>query len=283
MNSMKRIFVVIAGLMITTLSQANPPRGAVPVFGQPQGQNYDPYSQGYDSPNTNYVETPQYDDQTDYYNDQPNYDGAPDMQYDPNQGSVSAEDEGLYQSILNATGGACDVKSNPHSFACTEWTFANNPVFPLFQMDWRQLQGEWFTVTYVNKVSENRGREFYMERNPSRPTQPMGVKNTQDNSLVGRMSIRGTTVTFENWRGRRVSSDPASFRVKDAYTVQFDLWTGENRKTLHSFDCRDFNRNGEHHLLCDWWVQGADKWLFKGYFGFIGLNVWESFLSQSGQ
>jgi hypothetical protein len=288
---MPRFFALIISLFFVFTAQAAPPRGSVLVLGG-GGENtyHGPYKLpdegGYGDGNDdgNYEDQPNYVEQEPEYNDDDGYQ-SPGDKGQP-QGPSSDETENLYAKILEFTNGACDIKINPHSFACNEWNYKNNPVFPLFAMDWDGLQGDWFSVTYAEKGRENNGGQFYMAKNIERPTQPMGVKNQSDDSLLGRVWISGTKVTFENWHGHKVSSDPQSFKVLDDYTVQFDLWTGaKGKQTLHSFDCRDFNRNNEHHLLCDWWVRTGttdDSWVFKGYFGFIRLEVWQGFLNQAG-
>lgn len=178
--------------------------------------------------------------------------------------------------------GQCLIKQNPHSYACHDLNFYGNNRFPLFPMDWRRLQGPWFAVTYANP-NGNIGHEFRMDVNPNRPTQPRGgVINRNDGSQMGVLELRPNHVAFHNWEwgGAYVESDPRTFRITDRYTVEFQwLFNG----VWHGFQCRDFNRNNEHHLNCQWSVwtpQGG--WHLKGYLGFIKLHVWEQFANGGG-
>lgn len=194
------------------------------------------------------------------------------------KGSATSEIDRQIQVALKETQGRCQLSANPHSFACTEWTYTNSSLFPLFKMDSVQaVEGEWFAVTYVNPASENDGPEFFMGQNPKSRTQPMGVINKNDNTQMGKMIIKSNEVIFENWRGRRVASEPGSLKLRDNRTVQFNMTT--SRGTDHTFHCRDFNRNSNHHLLCDWWVRaGNSDWAMKGYIGFLPMDVWNNFL-----
>jgi len=192
------------------------------------------------------------------------------------KGGPTSEIDRQIQLALKETKGRCKLSENPHSFACTQWTYTNNTLFPLFKIEsLRAVEGEWFMATYVNTVSENTGPEFFMGKNPNSPTQPMGVFNVDNNTPVGKMRIKNGEVVFENWRGHVEKSVPGSLVIRDPRTIQFELVTG---KTAHTFHCRDFNRNQNHHLLCDWWIKGDGDWSFKGYFGFLTADVWEVFL-----
>ena len=83
-----------------------------------------------------------------------------------------AADRAIAMRAFEITNGACDFRSNPHSYACTRIAF-EELLFPFFPMDWWgqmntpwNLQGAWFAVTYVeDSGSENNGAAFYMEKN----------------------------------------------------------------------------------------------------------------------
>lgn len=190
---------------------------------------------------------------------------------------MNAQAEWVFHEAYNATHGACDTRSNPHSFACTRWNFDGNHVFPLFTLDWMgSMQGEWFTVTYVNPQTENEGAEFYMAKLPLRPSIPLGVINAQTGDRVGSMWIQGRTMVWNNWLGRTLQTDPNTFRMLDAHTVEMQAFEGQY---VHMFRCRDFNRNNNHHLLCDWylWIPQNQQWVHKGYMGFLTRQVWDNF------
>lgn len=240
-------------------------------------------------------EAPIYNNDNDYVED--NYvQDSPSYQFQAPQGLYGngypvpapsaplSKDEWIYEQAYNATGGACNLKQNPHSYVCNKWNFDGNQVFPLHRIDWRGvLQGDWYTVTYVNPYSENEGREFYMAKNPHRPTQPMGVFNRYGNAPVGAMWIRGKEMSFENWRGYNLRSARRSYRQVDAYTVQVIM---VEKKVEHLFTCRDFNRNNNHHLLCAWDIRtrgygGGGRWEHHGFFGFLTVQVWQGFLSRT--
>src|SRR5690349_22558108 len=74
------------------------------------------------------------------------------------------QDEAIHRAALAATGGQCNIRVNPHSLPCVQWNFNNNPVFPLFAMDWRALQGDWVAVTYTDILRGNTGSAFYMRK-----------------------------------------------------------------------------------------------------------------------
>ncbi len=94
---------------------------------------------------------------------------------------------------------------------------------------------------------------------------------------MGQMWVDGATVSWENWLGQTVWTDPNSFMEVDDYTVQFTMYEGNYS---HLFICRDFNRNSNHHLLCKWMMQfpGQDGWVEKGYMGFLTMDVWNGFI-----
>lgn len=191
--------------------------------------------------------------------------------------SKKAKNQWIAQEAYNGTGGACDIQAEPHSYACTHWNFVGNHVFPLFQMDWYgALQGEWFSVTYVNPLTQNVGEEFYMSKNPQRPTQPMGVVNTRNGDMLGSMWINGDSMVWNNWLGYTLATDPSTFRVLDAYTVEMQAFEGQY---VHLFRCRDFNRNDKHHFLCSWdlWMPENQQWHHKGYMGFLTRQDWDAF------
>lgn len=182
----------------------------------------------------------------------------------------------IFNQALSETGGACNL-SEPHSYACNQWNFVGNTVFPLMPLDgFNGSQGEWFAVTYVNSLTENIGEEFYMAKNPARPSQPLGVVNTQTGVKVGSMWIVGNSLVWENWLGYQFSTDPHSLVQLDAYTVEVSAYEGEY---VHKFTCRDFNRNNNHHLLCKWtlWMPEYNQWHNKGFLGFLTRQAWDAF------
>lgn len=183
----------------------------------------------------------------------------------------------IAQEAFNATNGACNFGQNVHSYACTHWNYAGNQVFPLFQLDWDYtLQGEWFSVTYVNPETENNGPEFFMAKNPHNTNQPLGMYNRNSNTPVGSMWIQGNTMVWNNWLGITLQTSPQSFRWLDAYTVEMQAIEGPY---VHLFRCRDFNRNNNHHLLCSWdmFFSQQNVWKHKGYIGFLTRQVWDKF------
>jgi hypothetical protein len=201
--------------------------------------------------------------------------------------------EQIHQRAWDETGGACDTFKNPHSYGCTQWNFDGNGVFPWFKMNWWDvMQGQWFSVTYVRngggKIQcangktvrgENNDCEFSMAKNPDRPTQPFGIVNTKNGSLLGSMWINGAQVSWDNWMGKQVWTDPDSFRQIDDYTVQFSMYETKYSKQYGLFVCRDFNRNSNHHLLCKWYMQFPNQkgWVEKGFMGFLTQEVWDGF------
>ena len=181
---------------------------------------------------------------------------------------------GFVDALFKA--GSCVIKRNPHSYPCTVWTYEGE-FFPLFAMDWGALEGAWFSVTYVNPTSGNDGPEFLMRKNRASLVQPMGVENTRSGQLMGRMSIRGDRMFIENWLGVR---DFTLFvdQVIDNETIR--LVSSDSSFTRQAFTCRDFNRNNNHHLLCNWEEQTRpdSTWEHKGFFGFLTMSVWDNFL-----
>ncbi|MBY0385490.1 hypothetical protein K2X05_10070 [bacterium] len=172
--------------------------------------------------------------------------------------------------------GSCVIKGNPHSYPCTVWTYQGE-FFPLFPMDWDSLQGTWFSVTYVNPTSGNEGPQFLMKKNPARPMQPMGVENTRSGQAMGHMSIQGDLMRIENWLGIELVLQVDG--MVDSNTIR--LVTPEAFGfPRHTFTCRDFNRNNNHHLLCDWEEQRRpdESWQHKGFFGFLTMSAWNNFL-----
>lgn len=170
--------------------------------------------------------------------------------------------------------GSCVIRRNPHAYPCTVWTYQGE-FFPLFPMDWGALQGTWFSVTYVNPTNGNEGPEFFMEKNPARPMQPMGVRNTRSGQQMGRMSIQNDRMFIENWLGFELVL--SIVQVIDGETIRLESEGGFPR---HAFTCRDFNRNNNHHLLCDWEEQRNrnSSWRHKGFFGFLTMKTWNNFL-----
>ncbi len=176
-------------------------------------------------------------------------------------------------------GALCSVDYAPHSYACHHWNYLGNSMFPLFTLDWHStLQGEWFATTYANPTSENIGPEFIMLKNPHRPTQPDGVLDNYSGSLVESVWVNGNTLYWTNWRGAVFQTDPNTFRILDNYTVEMYGYFGAQ---LHYFQCRDFNRNDSHHLLCRWDTQNSDgSFTSRGYFGFMPKYLWDQFKSR---
>lgn len=170
--------------------------------------------------------------------------------------------------------GSCVIKRNPHSYPCTVWTYEGE-FFPLFAMDWNALQGTWFSVTYVNPDSGNEGPEFFMQKNPARPMQPMGVHNSRSGQAMARMAIRGDQMFIENWLGFELVL--TIDQIIDGETIRLESDRGFPRQ---AFTCRDFNRNNNHHLLCDWEEQRRpdSQWRHKGFFGFLTMDAWNNFL-----
>lgn len=177
---------------------------------------------------------------------------------------------------LSYYGNLCDVDYAPHSYACHHWNYLGNSTFPLFTMDWWSLQGEWFATTYANPTSENIGPEFQMLKNPNRPTQPMGVINNYSRQHVGSVWVTSNSMVWTNWLGQVLETDANSFRQLDAHTVEMYAY---GYQQSHYFQCRDFNRNGGHHILCRWDVLDtqSQRWVAQGYFGFMPKSLWDSF------
>jgi hypothetical protein len=157
----------------------------------------------------------------------------------------------------------CQFQVNPHSYACTQWTFFGNQMFPLNPIDLNFLSGSWSALTFVDPTFENNGPEFVMMVNPQRPTVPVGVLDRFTNAQDGATQTR--------WRGQVLNSDPGSMRVVDNWTFQF---TFSEPPYVHLYSCRDFNRNDVHHLLCSWEIlmPGANQWVHKGFLGYLRGN-----------
>lgn len=259
--------------------QYSPPQSgyvAQPSYGTQPGYVVVPSypSQPSYSPQPGYVAQPSYPSQLPVYSPQPTpgYPAPPAM---PGFGS----NEWVFQEAYKATNGSCNTKENPHSYSCTKWNYDGNPVFPLNKMDWYGImQGEWFAVTYVNSQG-NTGPEFYMGQNPSHPQQPMGIFNQKNNTQMGSMWINGDRMEFANWMGGAFVTDAKTFRMLDEYTVEMQVVEGQY---VHLFRCRDFNRNGNHHYICQWhvWFSQQQKWAEKGYMGFLTRSVWDNFISK---
>lgn len=202
-----------------------------------------------------------------------------------------ANDRAIAKKAFEITKGACDFRSNPHSYACTRVTF-ENLLFPFFPMDWWgqmntpwSMQGAWFAVTYVeNNGIENNGKAFYMETNSNSSNQPMGVIN-RNYGAMKTMEIRGDVVIFENWQGKVLVSNPGSLQVSDhraTYTMNEEITNrkGKRVQVIHYFDCVNFNRHENMHLLCRWDVKMGKRSerTHMGYFGFLTIPAWENFL-----
>lgn len=203
-----------------------------------------------------------------------------------------AEDRVIAKKAYEITDGACDFRSNPHSYACTHATF-DGLLFPFFPMDWWgqmntpwNIQGAWFAVTYVeNNGIENDGEAFYMEKNPNSSAQPMGVMNRKHGPMKT-MEIRGDVVIFENWQGKVLVSDSDSLEVwgnHATYRMNEEITNRKGRrvKVTHYFDCVNFNRHENMHLQCRWDVKMGKRSerTHMGYFGFLTVTAWEKFLT----
>ncbi len=157
------------------------------------------------------------------------------------------------------------------------------------------MQGEWFAVTYVEDSGrENKGQEFYMQKNENSPNQPMGVMN-RDHGPMRSMWIQGDVVIFENWQGKQLTSDPESLRFvmsqdtaySSSFKVSFTMHEQvriSGRKgmsnVIHYFECVNFNRHQNMHLQCKWDVDQEGYGLsHKGYFGFLTRQAWDQFLA----
>lgn len=235
--------------------------------GYNQGGGYDQggYNDSYNNGN-NYDNGNNYGDG---YNDGYGNDGY-------NNGGQQYEEptyvDNRYTRSYQETYQTCDPRRDPHSYACAKATFAGD-IFPLFDLRWRRLQGEWITVTYANP-SGNFGDEFFMATNPASPTQPMGVYNVNTNSPVGSMWIDGDRMVFNNWQGQTIQTVSFS-KVTDKTAVL----TMQEGNYVHQFTCRDFNRNDKHHLFCAWDVEVPGYgWIHHGYMGFLSRADWDGFL-----
>jgi hypothetical protein len=171
----------------------------------------------------------------------------------------------------------CYIEQNPHSWACSAWTFAGTQMFPLNQIDWKgQMEGEWQTLTYANPWTENVGAEFQMMVSAANPRIPTGVLNRETNQLMGNLSIKGNHIVWNNWRGNKLKSFDEATMISSPYEFKFSLDDGDDYQ--QSFVCHDFNRNNKHHLLCSWFVitlypNGTYTYLQHGYFGFLKVGT----------
>lgn len=164
----------------------------------------------------------------------------------------------------------CQFQVNPHSYSCTRWTFDGNQMFPLNLIDWNGvLQGRWQPLTFSDVRGGNENNEFSMMKNPARPTIPEGVLDRATNRLLAPLQIRGGQVIFENWHGFQLQSLPGTLLVPDRFTARFQFADGQG--VGHTFNCRDFNRNQNHHLLCAWdtWNPRSQTWVHRGFIGFL--------------
>lgn len=188
-----------------------------------------------------------------------------------NSWSQSAETVALSQKVFDLSGGRCSLVENPHSYACNDWTFHGNEVFPLFNMDWMgRLQGNWAMVTYADpEGNQNAGPEFSMLLTKNKRTIPAGVFDFKSGKVVGGMRVNGPTMIFENWQGGVMSTNPSTFNQVDNFTVQ--MLAHDSQQNAHMFLCRDFNRQKTHHLLCRWDSRKSSQsnWSHKGYIGFL--------------
>ncbi len=162
----------------------------------------------------------------------------------------------------------CQFQVNPHSYACTRWTFDGNQMFPLLPIDFANINGTWRPITFVDPAFENDGPEFAMFVDEQRPTVPMGVLDKATNRDLGDLVIDSAGASQMNWRGVRMDSTPGSMRITDRWSVQFVF---SEPPYTHSFTCRDFNRNRNQHLLCSWDILMPQRvgWQHKGFFGYL--------------
>lgn len=199
--------------------------------------------------------------------------------------SLSASAQLVMPSPFISNG--CQQQIDPHTFECHEATFNAQTEFQVVPMDiFGSLQNEWFAVTYAVRGG-NSGAGFFMDKNPFRPSRPgKGVFNQFKNgssSLMGSLFIQGQSAVFTNWQGAQMFSLPGSFKKMDLHTVSFDM--NDQFGILHTFQCRDFIRNGAHHLTCRWLLfrPQTHQWEFIGYFGFLTRQVWDQFVLKSQQ
>jgi hypothetical protein len=191
-------------------------------------------------------------------------------------------------SIVAANASAqsvCDLKRDPHSFACHHDAFEGKTQFPLKNLDWfGEMQGEWFATTYATPNGPV-GAGFAMDINPNDPHQPgRGVLNLFSNgftTILGSMFIQGDQIGFPNWQNAPMRSNFRSLRFHDAQTAEF---TSVDRFGIqHLFVCRIFVRNDVDHLNCQWSILNRfGQWDFIGYFGFLTRADWDEFL-RNGQ
>lgn len=163
----------------------------------------------------------------------------------------------------------CQFQVNPHSYSCTRWTFDGNQMFPLLPMDWNGVvQGTWQPITFTDPVTGNTSADFSMQVNPQRPTIPEGVVDNVTGQMLAPITIRGDQVFFANWHGTQFWSIPGTTQIPDRVTARFQF---ADNFAQHSFNCRDFNRNATHHLLCAWdvWNDRAQTWQHRGFLGFL--------------
>ena len=164
---------------------------------------------------------------------------------------------------------SCQFQVNPHSYSCTRWTFDGNQMFPLLPMDWNGvLQGSWQPITFADPVSGNSNADFSMQVNPQRPSIPEGVVDNFTGQMLGSITIQNNLVFFQNWHGAQFWSIQGTTVIPDNVTARFQFTDGQTQST---FNCRDFNRNSNHHLLCAWdtWNPQAQRWQHRGFMGFL--------------
>lgn len=178
----------------------------------------------------------------------------------------------------------CFQHIDPHTFECHQAAFAGVTEFPVVPMDWNNaMQGEWFAVTYAVQGG-NDGFNFMMDKNPMRPSRPgRGVFNRPPNkpmSLLGSLFIHGSRATFSNWQGQPMTTIPGTVVMIDPHTQEFKM--NDHMGIQHLFQCRDFIRNGGHHLTCRWFILRQNgEWQFAGYFGFLSRQLWDQFVQRS--
>lgn len=180
----------------------------------------------------------------------------------------------FFFSNANAQYRTCNPSQNPHSYACESWAFQGS-LFPLNIIDLNNvIQGEWKTLTYANPWSENDGTEFRMLVSAQNPRIPVGVINKNDNTMLGSLTFDGNKAIWTNWQGKKLKTKFDQYAVTDSYTFRFSFPDGDYYE--QSFVCRDFNRNGKHHLICDWYLirfsdyyHSSYTYEHRGYFGFL--------------
>lgn len=167
---------------------------------------------------------------------------------------------------LNAQAQNCDQRTNPHSFACQDETFRGR-VFPMRKMSGAAVVGPWKLFTYAD-ISGRQGPEFFVTVNPQNPRIPEGVRNRADNSPVGILDWTIGDIRFHGWTSQSQTLFETQGRTK--ITDQFTILTIlRNERRTEAFQCRVFIRNNNDHMLCRWQTRAGDRFVVRGYLGFL--------------